>query len=56
MYKYHPMILSILYLFSNNRTLNFFIVVTVFIVVSLIKSYIIKVYKSRKEKVEKANV
>ncbi len=52
MYYYHPMLLSVLYLFNDNKTYNFFIVIVTFIVVGLVKD-IIKNKNSMKEKVEK---
>ena len=52
MYYYHPMLLSVLYLFNDNKTYNFFIVIVTFIIVGLVKN-IIKNKNSMKEKVEK---
>ncbi len=56
MYYYHPLLLTVLYVFIENGTINFVIVVTVFSVIGLIKNIIKKQDKSMKEKVEKANV
>lgn len=57
MYYYHPMVLTVLCMFCNNETINFFVIVILFLVIGFIKNYIIKqIDKSKKEKVEKANV
>ena len=52
MYYYHPMLLSVLYLFNENKTYNFVIVIAAFIVVGLVNN-IINNKNSMKEKVEK---